>query len=264
MNVIPQPNVQLVIKSSLFQEYRQAFHLATGFDLHFVENDAPGASLAPFLVEMRQPVRVNGTEAGVLCLSPARAGDGVFAEFENCARQMLDDGCSAAEIRRAREQFDRLPMLSQNRRLALETMLRLFAIQLGEHAEKLFLQVSESEPPCVRKARNYILNHLSEPLALDEVSARAGVSPFHFCKVFKRATNLTFTDFVSRARVDQAKRLLLKPNARITEVAYDVGFQSLSQFNRSFRRITSVSPSEFRQKALPRTGGVHRWQAQAV
>jgi AraC-like DNA-binding protein len=85
-------------------------------------------------------------------------------------------------------------------------------------------------------------------MALEEVSRHAGVSPFHFCKVFKRATGMTFTEFVNRARVEQAKRLLLKPQARITEVAYDVGFQSLSQFNRSFRRVTDTSPTEYRAK----------------
>jgi len=54
------------------------------------------------------------------------------------------------------------------------------------------------------------------------------VSPFHFCKIFKRATGMTFTDFVNRARVEKARKMLMCPEARITEVAYDVGFQSLS------------------------------------
>ena len=69
--------------------------------------------------------------------------------------------------------------------------------------------------------------------AVEAVAKAVNVSPFHFCKLFKRATGLTFTDFVNRARVEKAKRMLMKPDARITEVAYDVGFQSLSHFNRS-------------------------------
>src|SRR5262249_54090498 len=127
-------------------------------------------------------------------------------------------------------------------------LLELFAIQLSEVAQRIFLQATESEPDSIRKARTYILNHLGERMALEEVSHYAGMSPFHFCKVFKRTTGFTFTEFVNRARVEEARRMLLKPSARITEVAYDVGFQSLSQFNRSFRRVTSQSPTQFRDR----------------
>ena len=79
----------------------------------------------------------------------------------------------------------------------------------------------------------------------------AGAAGADLCANFPpetRATGLTFTDFVNRARVEKAKRMLMKPAARITEVAYDVGFQSLSHFNRSFRRIADESPTEFRSR----------------
>jgi AraC-like DNA-binding protein len=100
----------------------------------------------------------------------------------------------------------------------------------------------------VRNAKSFIHQHLAEPMSLEAVASAVNVSPFHFCKLFKRATGLTFTDFVNRARVEKAKRMLMKPAARITEVAYDVGFQSLSHFNRSFRRIADESPTEFRSR----------------
>ena len=84
--------------------------------------------------------------------------------------------------------------------------------------------------------------------AFHEVARDMLASVHHFCKAFKKATGLTFTDFVNHARVEKARRLLMRPSTRITEVAYDVGFQSLSHFNRSFRRITSESPTEFRSR----------------
>jgi AraC-like DNA-binding protein len=85
-----------------------------------------------------------------------------------------------------------------------------------------------------------------EPLSLSTVAQASGASVFHFCKVFKKSTGLTFTDYVARVRLEDAKTQLLNPSRRISEVAYDVGFQSLTQFNRMFKRIFGQSPTEFR------------------
>jgi AraC-like DNA-binding protein len=200
---------------------------------------------------------MSGRVIAHVSLDPIRLSDGEFSSFEDAARRMLDDGSSASEVRAAQVRFAKIPAVTRERSEALFTMLHLFAAQLGEFGEKLFLQTVDTDPDAVRKARLYILNHLAEPMTLDEVAQHAGVSPFHFCKIFKRATGLTFTEFVNRARVEHAKRLLLKPQARITEVAYDVGFQSLSQFNRSFRRVTTQSPTEFRTHQQPSRHALH-------
>ena len=243
--------VTRVAHSELFERYREAFRLTTGCALRLVreEQHQHGTTKAfPFVTELCVPVLLEGRAFVHLCAEPVRLSNKGVSKFEDAARQMLQDGCSAADLRAARHWFDKLPVMSSERARAVETMLQLFAVQLGEYAEKLFLQTADTEPDSVKRARSYISGHLTEPMALEEVARHAGVSPFHFCKIFKRATGLTFTEFVNRARVEQAKRLLLKPQARVTEVAYDVGFQSLSQFNRSFRRITAASPTEYRAK----------------
>jgi AraC-like DNA-binding protein len=66
--------------------------------------------------------------------------------------------------------------------------------------------------------------------------------------MFKKATGLTFTDYMGRVRVEKAKTLLLNPHLRVSEIAYTVGFQSLTHFNRVFRDLTGESPSHFRDK----------------
>jgi AraC-like DNA-binding protein len=100
----------------------------------------------------------------------------------------------------------------------------------------------------VVKARVYIAKNKTQSISLAEVSKAAGASVFHFCKVFHKATGLTFTDYVSRVRVEDARARLLNPNLRVSEIAYDVGFQSLTQFNRTFKRVFGQSPSEFRAR----------------
>jgi AraC-like DNA-binding protein len=110
------------------------------------------------------------------------------------------------------------------------------------------LEQSNSEPPLVLKAREYIEQHKSEEFSLADVAKAAGASVFHFCKVFHKATGLKFTDYVARVRLEDARNRLLNPNLRISEIAYDVGFQSLTQFNRTFKRVFGQSPTEFRSR----------------
>jgi AraC-like DNA-binding protein len=66
--------------------------------------------------------------------------------------------------------------------------------------------------------------------------------------MFKKVTGINFTDYLSRVRVEKAKNLLLNPNLRISEIAFEVGFQSLTHFNRVFKNIVGQSPSEYREK----------------
>lgn len=130
------------------------------------------------------------------------------------------------------------------------TLLVSFADQLSEHANTLSIIDDSSEPNAIAKARKYIHEHLDQPLPLGLVAKQAGLSESHFCRMFKDFSGLTLTDYVNRCRIDWAKRELLKPDARISEIAFLIGYQSLSQFNRSFARIVGQSPTIYRRKRL--------------
>src|SRR5205814_4906575 len=118
--------------------------------------------------------------------------------------------------------------------------------QLSALANQIVLEQQNAEPPLVLKAREHIEKHKSEELSLADVARAAGASVFHFCKVFHKATGLKFTDYLARVRLEDARTQLLNPNRRISEIAYDVGFPSLTQFNRMFKRVFGQSPTEFR------------------
>ena len=87
----------------------------------------------------------------------------------------------------------------------------------------------------------------AEPLSLTQVARAVNMSSFYFCKVFRAGTGVRFTDYLARARVERTKQLLLKPHVRVSEAAFEAGFQSLSQFNRVFRRVAGESPSTHRE-----------------
>lgn len=67
-----------------------------------------------------------------------------------------------------------------------------------------------------------------------------------FCKAFSKSTGIHFTDYLGRTRTERSKNLLLNPNLRVSEIAYEVGFQSLTHFNRVFKRVEGRSPTDHR------------------
>lgn len=102
-------------------------------------------------------------------------------------------------------------------------------------------------PPQIIKAKEFIAANYKETFDLEDVANVAGLSPFYFCKMFKKVTGDHFTVYVNRVRTENAKVLLLNPNLRVNEVAYECGFQSLTHFNRIFKKFAGVSPTEYRE-----------------
>jgi AraC-like DNA-binding protein/ligand-binding sensor protein len=127
-------------------------------------------------------------------------------------------------------------------------LLEFFARQLSLMANQVVLQDRAAELPQVARARQFIHDHWNEEFTLSDVARFAAISPFYLCKKFKETTGLHFTDYVSRVRVEKARELLSNPNYRVSEVAYQAGFQSLSHFNRCFKRVTGESPTACRQQ----------------
>jgi YesN/AraC family two-component response regulator len=125
-------------------------------------------------------------------------------------------------------------------------LLTIFAQHLSMVTNQIVVQQTNAEPPVITRAKEFIKQHQTEDLSLGQVAKAVNTSTFYFCKMFKKITGLNFTDYLSRIRIENAKNLLLNPNLRISEIAYEVGFQSLTHFNRMFKRIVGQSPTEFR------------------
>ncbi|MBD5517262.1 MAG: helix-turn-helix transcriptional regulator [Lachnospiraceae bacterium] len=103
-----------------------------------------------------------------------------------------------------------------------------------EHTEKLMTVCS------------YIHDHCTEDLCLDEVAALAGFSKYHFSRLFKDFTGVSFYKYLNKKRMEHAEKLLADPSLSITEVALQSGFSSLSAFIRMFKLIKECTPTEFR------------------
>jgi AraC-like DNA-binding protein/ligand-binding sensor protein len=130
----------------------------------------------------------------------------------------------------------------------LVRLLNIFAQHLSLISNQIFVQQQSAEPPVIARAKEFIAAHQAEDLTLAQVAKAVNTSTFYFCKIFRKVTGLNFTDYVSRVRVEKAKNLLLNRNLRVSEIAYEVGFQSLTHFNRVFKRILGMSPTKYRMR----------------
>ncbi|WP_267405170.1 MULTISPECIES: AraC family transcriptional regulator [unclassified Chryseobacterium] len=96
---------------------------------------------------------------------------------------------------------------------------------------------------------DYIHENYDKNPNVNIIAENVNLSTPAFCRYFKKQTNMTFTDFVNNYRINQAKLLLLQ-NEGITEVCFQVGFESLSYFNKLFKKLMNETPSEFKKKHL--------------
>jgi AraC-like DNA-binding protein len=165
-------------------------------------------------------------------------------------RVLTEAGVAGKEIKRLRGLWEQTPEISQEKYESVVVLLEAFGKQLSDAANRLIIETRPQEPVAVTKARRFIRENLGERLTLEDVSRHAGLSPHHFCKVFRKAAGVNLIEYINRCRVEKARDMLLKPDARVSEVAFEIGYQSLSQFNRSFRSVTGENPTEYRRRIL--------------
>lgn len=92
----------------------------------------------------------------------------------------------------------------------------------------------------------YINNNYMEDISLETIADVAGFSKFHFSRLFKQFTDMSFYDYLNQRRVKEAEKLLLDPSLPITDVALKSGFSSISTFNRVFKNFKECTPTEFK------------------
>ena len=171
-------------------------------------------------------------------------------QFAKTTRQLLKFG-TEIDVTALEERYFQSRVLTPKQHDSIIRLLSIFAQHLAALANQLAVQEEHSESPQITRARTFIHEHQDEDLSLEQVAKAVNMSAFYFCKMFKKASGMTFTDYLARVRVEKVKNLLLNPHKRISEAAFEAGFQSLSQFNRVFRRVAGESPTTYRERIHP-------------
>jgi len=164
----------------------------------------------------------------------------------NMVVKMLGSQATGDWEKKARKAYFETPVITADRFQAIVQLVNVFAQQLADFASRQALAWSEAEPPVVANAKQFVQSHAEEPITLGQVVEHVHVSRFYFCKLFKKATGMTLTEYVTRVRVEKAKTLLGNPSLRITEVVYAAGFGSIPRFNSVFKRHVGMPPTEYR------------------
>ncbi|MBW7894925.1 MAG: PocR ligand-binding domain-containing protein [Opitutaceae bacterium] len=168
-------------------------------------------------------------------------------EFTQATRQILKWG-TEVDLKKLEEAYFQTRVLTKQQYESILRLLTIFAQHLSTLSTQLIVKEQQAESPVIAKARTYISDHQEEDLSLNNVAQAVNMSAFYFCKTFKKSTGMTFTEYLARVRIEKVKNLLLNPHKRISEAAFEAGFQSLSQFNRVFRKVAGESPTTYRDR----------------
>jgi AraC-like DNA-binding protein len=197
------------------------------------------------LCDSAVPIRTGEKTIGYLQTGQVFRRQPTEAQF-NRAEKLAKDGGVTADTAAMREAYFNTPILPPKRHAAALGLLHIFAEHLSMVSNQIMVRKANDEPPMITRAKQFIEEHHAEDLSLGMLAKAVNTSTFYFCKMFKKGTGINFTDYLSRIRIEKAKNLLLNPNLRVSEIAYEVGFQSLTHFNRIFKKLAGQSPTEYR------------------
>jgi AraC-like DNA-binding protein len=191
---------------------------------------------------------------------------------EECLGQGFFDKLEMAPIKQLFEKSKRGIEISGKTREALELQMKKIVHKTGfdlvlsllsilndlSHSHDLFLLSSigyannfkVSETTRMQKVHDFVMNNFQRNIELDEVATLANMSPSAFCRYFKARANKTFFDFISEIRIGHACKLLIEENLNVTQICYQSGFNTLSNFNRQFKTITGKSPVQYQKEYL--------------
>ncbi|MEW6355728.1 MAG: helix-turn-helix domain-containing protein [Planctomycetota bacterium] len=156
------------------------------------------------------------------------------------------------DIRALRQAYESLPRISAKRLQRMGELLFLAVTQLAESMSDRAIEqeiVLRQYKP-IQAAIGLMKTHLNEPLSAGLIARTIRLNPAYFCRLFKRVTRMTVTNYLTELRIERAKKLLRNTQLRMSEIAHEIGYSRQSYFARKFRDIAGVSPRQFRSNAV--------------
>jgi len=136
--------------------------------------------------------------------------------------------------------------------LLVQSIAQAIAVHLARNYAELASEPHTGSPSLpgfkLRQITDWMSEHVAEEFDLERLASQAGLSKFHFNRLFKNATGMSPSQYHINLRMDAARRMLRETKKSIIAVAMDVGYSNPSHFAKLFRRETGLSPSDYRRQ----------------
>lgn len=160
---------------------------------------------------------------------------------------------SAEAIEKVYPMLDKLSETHDKFYAVIKFLTILYELSLADGTRELasssFAKVNvDSDSRRILKVKDYISNHFTDDIRLADLAGLADMSPTSFSRFFKLRTSKTLSEYIVETRLGMAARQLVDTTDSVSEICYGCGFNTLSNFNRLFRKNKGCSPTEFREK----------------
>lgn len=181
-----------------------------------------------------------------------RALEEVFGADSGHARLRDLSAFSDADLHWLMERLHKELMSRKASPLLVQAIAQAIAVHLARNYAELVSEAHRGSPSLpgfkLRQITDWMTQHMDEEFSLDQLAGQAGLSKFHFIRLFKNSTESSPSRYHTALRMDAARRLLRETKKSVVEIALDVGYANPSHFARLFRRQTGLTPSDYRQQ----------------
>lgn len=180
-------------------------------------------------------------------------------DFQELKKFQDQQGCCFRVLGESREKVIRIfERFSQSSGLdRLQMAFQVLALVQNESAElqvlnlnPINLSFSERDGNRMDQVIQFLLQERNRPISLQEGADKANLSKEAFCRFFKLRTRKTFTQYLQQLRINEAQKLLVETELSISTIAFRVGFENLSYFNRAFKGIVGITPRDLRKREI--------------
>jgi YesN/AraC family two-component response regulator len=189
--------------------------------------------------------RVKQRDAGVpvLFLTDGGSEDVAIRAYLLGVRQYLRKPVNIAVLRETAINLLRVKRESRERRSAA-------ALTPRDCPKSRTARLSTECPPCVLRTIRYVEDHLVERISLDQLALHAGVSKYHFCRIFRQYTGMSPKSFVSFSKIKRARELLARRDLTISMIAAELGYRDCAIFDRLFKKLNGLTPTRYRHNII--------------